>query len=31
VFFWLPSAREELESALERCSAAVAEYREAGG
>jgi probable F420-dependent oxidoreductase len=31
VFFWLPSAREELRPALERCTAAVEEYLRAGG
>jgi probable F420-dependent oxidoreductase len=31
VFFWLPSAREALEPALERCTAAIEEYRRAGG
>jgi hypothetical protein len=31
VFFWLPSAREELEPALEHCTAAVREYERAGG
>jgi probable F420-dependent oxidoreductase len=31
VFFWLPPAREELEPALELCTAAIEEYRGAGG
>ena len=31
VFFWLPSAREEFEPAIERCTAAVEDYRRAGG
>jgi len=31
VFFWLPSARDELEPALELCTAAVQEYQRAGG
>lgn len=31
VFFWLPAAREQFEPALERFTAAVEEYRGAGG
>jgi probable F420-dependent oxidoreductase len=31
VFFWLPPSREQLAPALERCDAAVEEYRGAGG
>jgi probable F420-dependent oxidoreductase len=31
VFFWLPPAREQLEPALERITAAVEEYQRAGG
>jgi probable F420-dependent oxidoreductase len=30
-FFWLPSARAEAETVLDRCTAAVEEYRRAGG
>jgi probable F420-dependent oxidoreductase len=31
VVFWLPPARDELEPALERCTAAIEEYKRAGG
>jgi len=30
-FFWLPPDREEVEPEIERCTAAVDEYRRAGG
>ncbi len=31
VFFWLPPEREEVEGAIEACTAAIEEYRRAGG
>jgi hypothetical protein len=31
VFFWLAPARDEVAAAIEQCTAAVEEYRSAGG